>query len=60
MIFLGGFLAELAGIEAIIGAFLAGLSMNRLIPHVSSLMNRSASWEMPSLSHIPYQCGNAY
>lgn len=40
MIFLGGFLAELAGIEAIIGAFLAGLSMNRLIPHVSSLMNR--------------------
>lgn len=40
IIFLGGFLAELAGIEAIIGAFLAGLSMNRLIPHVSSLMNR--------------------
>lgn len=40
MIFLGGFLAELAGIEAIIGAFLTGLSMNRLIPHVSSLMNR--------------------
>lgn len=40
MVFLGGFLAELAGIEAIIGAFLAGLSLNRLIPHVSSLMNR--------------------
>lgn len=40
IIFLGGFLAELAGVEAIIGAFLAGLSMNRLIPHVSSLMNR--------------------
>lgn len=40
IVFLGGFLAELAGIEAIIGAFLAGLSMNRLIPHVSSLMNR--------------------
>lgn len=32
MIFLGGLLAELAGIEGIIGAFLAGLSMNRLIP----------------------------
>src|SRR5690554_2940639 len=40
IVFLGGFAAELAGIEAIIGAFLAGLSMNRLIPHVSSLMNR--------------------
>lgn len=40
MIFLGGFLAELAGIEAIIGAFLAGLSLNKLIPSVSPLMNR--------------------
>ncbi len=40
IIFMGGFLAELAGIEAIIGAFLAGLSMNRLVPNVSSLMNR--------------------
>lgn len=40
MVFLGSFLAELAGIEAIIGAFLAGLAMNRLIPHTSPLMNR--------------------
>ncbi len=40
MIFLGGLLAELAGIEGIIGAFLAGLSMNRLLPRVSPLMNR--------------------
>lgn len=40
MVFLGGFLAELAGIEAIIGAFLAGLSLNKLIPSVSPLMNR--------------------
>lgn len=40
MVFLGGFLAEAAGIEAIIGAFLAGLSLNRLIPHTSGLMNR--------------------
>lgn len=40
MVFLGGFLAELAGIEAIIGAFLAGLSINKLIPSVSPLMNR--------------------
>lgn len=40
MVFLGSFLAELAGIEAIIGAFLAGLALNRLIPHTSPLMNR--------------------
>ncbi|WP_044198477.1 cation:proton antiporter [Dyadobacter tibetensis] len=40
MVFLGAFLAELAGIEAIIGAFLAGLALNRLIPHHSPLMNR--------------------
>ncbi len=40
MMFLGGLLAELAGVEAIIGAFLAGLAMNKLIPHVSPLMNR--------------------
>ncbi|MGL4293407.1 MAG: cation:proton antiporter, partial [Bacteroidales bacterium] len=40
MVFLGAVLAEIAGIEAIIGAFLAGLSLNRLIPHSSPLMNR--------------------
>ncbi len=40
MVFFGASLAELAGIEAIIGAFLAGLSLNRLIPHTSALMNR--------------------
>ena len=40
MVFWGAALAELAGIEAIIGAFLAGLSLNRLIPRVSPLMNR--------------------
>jgi len=40
MVFLAGFLAELAGVEAIIGAFLAGLALNQLIPHSSSLMNR--------------------
>lgn len=40
MVFMGGFLAEVAGIEAIIGAFLAGLALNRLIPHTSPLMNR--------------------
>lgn len=40
MVFLAAVLAELAGIEAIIGAFLAGLSLNRLIPATSPLMNR--------------------
>lgn len=40
MIYLAGLFAELAGVEAIIGAFLAGLALNRLIPHTSSLMNR--------------------
>ncbi len=40
MVFLGGFLAELAGLEAIIGAFLVGLALNRLIPRISPLMNR--------------------
>ena len=40
MVFLGAFLAEAAGVEGIIGAFLAGLALNRLIPHTSPLMNR--------------------
>ncbi|WP_139420611.1 cation:proton antiporter [Chryseobacterium mulctrae] len=40
MIYLAALLAELAGVEAIIGAFFAGLALNRLIPHTSSLMNR--------------------
>ncbi|MVT11522.1 cation:proton antiporter [Chitinophaga tropicalis] len=40
LVFLAAFLAELAGVEGIIGAFLAGLALNQLIPHTSSLMNR--------------------
>ncbi len=40
MLFFGAFLAEAAGIESIIGAFLAGLALNRLIPSSSPLMNR--------------------
>jgi Kef-type K+ transport system membrane component KefB len=40
MVFLGAVLSELAGIEGIIGAFLAGLALNRLIPRTSPLMNR--------------------
>ena len=40
MVFLGGGLMEFVGMEGILGAFLAGLVLNRLIPHVSPLMNR--------------------
>lgn len=40
MVFLAAWLAELAGIEGIIGAFLAGLALNQLIPQTSALMNR--------------------
>ena len=40
IVFLSGFLVEVGGIEPIIGAFAAGLALNRLIPHSSALMNR--------------------
>jgi len=39
-LFAGAFLAEAAGVEAIVGAFLVGLSLNRLIPEQSLLNNR--------------------
>ncbi|MBK9284245.1 MAG: cation:proton antiporter [Sphingobacteriaceae bacterium] len=40
MVFISGFLSEIAGVEPIIGAFLAGLGLNKVIPHNSILMNR--------------------
>ncbi len=40
MVFLGGGLMELVGMEGILGAFLAGLILNRFVPHVSPLMSR--------------------
>jgi Kef-type K+ transport system membrane component KefB len=40
IVFFAAFLAEVAGVEPIIGAFIAGLALNRLIPHSSALMNR--------------------
>ena len=40
VVFFAAFLAEIAGLEPIIGAFVAGLALNRLIPHSSALMNR--------------------
>jgi len=40
VVFFAAFLAEIAGLEPIIGAFFAGLALNKLIPHSSALMNR--------------------
>lgn len=40
VVFFAAFLAEVAGIEPIIGAFVAGLALNKLIPQSSALMNR--------------------
>ncbi|MFN6972047.1 MAG: cation:proton antiporter [Rheinheimera sp.] len=40
MVFLCASAAPLVGAEPIVGAFLAGLALNRLIPHHGTLMNR--------------------
>ena len=40
MFFFCAFLAHVMGLEPIIGAFFAGLALNRLIPENSTLMNR--------------------
>lgn len=40
IVFFAAFLSEAAGVEPIIGAFAAGLALNRLIPQSSALMNR--------------------
>jgi Kef-type K+ transport system membrane component KefB len=40
VVFFAAFLAEIAGVEPIIGAFVAGLTLNKLIPYSSTLMNR--------------------
>ncbi len=40
MVFLGAGLMEIVGMEGILGAFLAGLVLNRFVPNVSPLMNR--------------------
>lgn len=40
MVFLAAFLAEIAGLEPIIGAFFAGLVLNKFVPNSSPLMNR--------------------
>lgn len=40
VVFFCAFLADMSGLEPIIGAFAAGLALNHLIPHTSALMNR--------------------
>ena len=40
LLFLGAGMMELAGMEGILGAFITGLVLNRLIPHSSPLMRR--------------------
>ncbi len=46
-VYLCAYFAEVAGVEAIIGAFLAGLALNRLVPSQSVMMSRlefAGSW----------------
>lgn len=40
LLFAGAIFAQLAGMEAILGAFIVGIALNRLIPRTSPLMNR--------------------
>lgn len=40
LVFLAAFLSQMAGVEPIIGAFLAGITLNRFVPYSSPLMNR--------------------
>jgi Kef-type K+ transport system membrane component KefB/nucleotide-binding universal stress UspA family protein len=40
LVFLGAFLAQLADLEGVLGAFLVGIALNRLVPKVSPLKHR--------------------
>ncbi len=40
LVFLASYMAQVIGLEAILGAFFAGIVLNRYIPNVSPLMNR--------------------
>lgn len=40
LLFIAAFLSKVSGIEPILGAFLAGITLNKLIPPASALMNR--------------------
>jgi Kef-type K+ transport system membrane component KefB/nucleotide-binding universal stress UspA family protein len=39
-LFTGAYLAQVAGVQPIVGAFLVGLALNRLVPEQSTLRNR--------------------
>ena len=56
VVFIAGFLSELAGVEPIIGAFLAGLGLNKVIPHTSILMNRVIFIGNTLFIPFPHQC----
>ncbi|HBB91947.1 MAG TPA: sodium:proton antiporter [Bacteroidales bacterium] len=40
IVFLAAFISQIAGLEPIIGAFIAGLALNKIVPQSSVLMNR--------------------
>ncbi len=40
LLFIAAYLSKVAGIEPILGAFVAGIALSRFIPHTSALMNR--------------------
>lgn len=40
LVFFGAFIAQMAGLEDVVGAFLVGVAINRLVPKISSLMDR--------------------
>ncbi len=40
LVFMGAFLVQAGGIEPIVGAFLVGIALNKLVPRTSPLMNR--------------------
>lgn len=40
MVFLASYAAQVIGLESVLGAFFAGLVLNRYIPNISPLMNR--------------------
>ena len=56
IVFFAAFLAEVAGVEPIIGAFVAGLALKKLI-HSSALMNRIEFIAIHYLFHFPISVG---
>jgi len=40
LVFFGAFFAQVAGLQGVVGAFMVGVALNRLVPKISPLMNR--------------------